>query len=230
MIVTTAETAGIVGAYEAIKILTNNGAMAATHVRPGQYGNAALVLAETAYRRLAEAAQPLSRPALDQCRVHSKKKEKRNLNIHAPVADNVRELSAAERLLNWTKRVKSKGYSGGGFVARLYAGILGLLAFLTTLVRGMLHGGDPESVLWSAWCSLLAFVLVGGVVGWFAGWIVEDTVRSRFAAAFSPAEGGRAAIGPSARGRRMTPKGAEMRKGFRGWGVDGNVTFAASSA
>jgi hypothetical protein len=66
----------------------------------------------------------------------------------------------------------------------------------------MLHGGDPESVLWSACGTLLAFALVGGVVGWFAAWIVEDAVRSRFAAAFSarqkaavPRSGHRPAVG-----------------------------------
>jgi len=58
-----------------------------------------------------------------------------------------------------------------------------MLAFTTSLVRGALHGGDPESVLWSAWCNLLAFMLVGAVVGWIAGWIVEDVVRNRLALA-----------------------------------------------
>ena len=70
-------------------------------------------------------------------------------------------------------------------MARLYAGILGLLAFLTILVRGMLHGGSPESVLWSAWCSLVVFMLIGGVLGWMAGWIVEDTIRNQFALAMT---------------------------------------------
>jgi hypothetical protein len=87
-------------------------------------------------------------------------------------------------------------------VARLYAGILGLLAFLTTLVRGLLHGGDPETVLWSAWYALLAFALLGGVVGRLATWIVEDAVRSQLAAAVSarqkgvaPPTGRRPAVG-----------------------------------
>jgi hypothetical protein len=64
-------------------------------------------------------------------------------------------------------------------VARLYAGILGLLAFLTILVRGLLHGVDPEWVIWSAWHHLLAFTLVGAAVGWMAGWIVEDAIRNQ---------------------------------------------------
>jgi hypothetical protein len=66
----------------------------------------------------------------------------------------------------------------------------------------MLHGSDPELVLWSAWCALLAFALLGGVVGRLAAWIVEDAVRSRFAAAFSarrkgvaPRSGHRPAVG-----------------------------------
>ena len=67
-------------------------------------------------------------------------------------------------------------------MAHTYAGILGPLAFLTSLARGVMHNGGTESVLWSAWCSLLVFVAVGYVVGWVAGKIVEDSVHSRIAA------------------------------------------------
>jgi hypothetical protein len=87
-------------------------------------------------------------------------------------------------------------------VARLYAGLLGLLAFLTILVRGILHRGDPEMVLWSAWCHLLAFALVGVVVGWLAGWIVEDAIRSRVATATA-----------ARRHVAMLPSGARPRVG-----------------
>ncbi len=67
-------------------------------------------------------------------------------------------------------------------MAHLYAGILGLLAFLTSVARGIIHGGGIESVLWAAWLSLLAFGVVGYTVGWLAERIVEDSVRGRILA------------------------------------------------
>lgn len=70
-----------------------------------------------------------------------------------------------------------------------YAGILGLLAFLTSSVRGLLHGGEVESVLLTAWLSLLAFAAIGGVVGWVAGRIVEESVRARIKDALATEEG-----------------------------------------
>ena len=76
-------------------------------------------------------------------------------------------------------------------MAHVYAGILGPLAFLTSLARGVLHGGGTESVLWTAWCSLLAFAAVGYVIGWVAGKTVEESVRGRISAqlaAEQPAE------------------------------------------
>jgi hypothetical protein len=67
-------------------------------------------------------------------------------------------------------------------VAHVYAGILGPLAFLTSLARGALHGGSTQSVLWTAWCSLLVFAAVGYLVGWVAGMTVEESVRGRISA------------------------------------------------
>jgi hypothetical protein len=67
-------------------------------------------------------------------------------------------------------------------VAHVYAGILGPLAFLTSLARGALHGGGTQSVLWTAWCSLLVFAAVGYLVGWVAGITVEESVRGRISA------------------------------------------------
>jgi len=83
-------------------------------------------------------------------------------------------------------------------VAHVYAGILGPLAFLTSLARGVMHGGGIESVLWTAWCSLLVFSAVGYAIGWVADWIVEDAVRGRISAelAAEPAKG------PAAEGGR----------------------------
>lgn len=67
-------------------------------------------------------------------------------------------------------------------MAHVYAGILGPLAFLTSLARGALHGGGTESVLWTGWCSLVAFAAVGYVIGWVAGKTVEESVRGRISA------------------------------------------------
>jgi hypothetical protein len=49
----------------------------------------------------------------------------------------------------------------------------------------LLHGGSSESVLESALVNLLAFAVVGGLVGIVAQKIVEDAVRSRYAAALN---------------------------------------------
>ena len=73
-------------------------------------------------------------------------------------------------------------------MAHLYAGILGLLAFLTSVVRGMIHDSAVGSVLWLAWLSLLAFGVIGYVVGWLAERIVEDSVRGRILAELAAEE------------------------------------------
>ncbi len=70
-------------------------------------------------------------------------------------------------------------------MARIYCGILGLLSFLTTLVRGWIHGGDAESILRTAWLNLLLFGIIGLVIGWIAGRIVEESVNARLAAELS---------------------------------------------
>ncbi len=67
-------------------------------------------------------------------------------------------------------------------MARDYAGILGLLAMLTSLARGVMHGGEAESVVPTAWCGLLLFSAIGYVVGWVAERTVADSVSERIAA------------------------------------------------
>jgi membrane protein implicated in regulation of membrane protease activity len=64
-------------------------------------------------------------------------------------------------------------------VARQYAGILGLLALMVSLVRGIFAGGASEATLWTAWLSLLAFTVLGAVIGWLAERIVRESVSSR---------------------------------------------------
>lgn len=77
-------------------------------------------------------------------------------------------------------------------MAQTYAGILGSLAFLTSLARGLIHFGGTESVLWSVWLSLLVFSVVGYLIGWVAEKIVEDSVRGRISAELAGEETARA--------------------------------------
>jgi len=63
-------------------------------------------------------------------------------------------------------------------VAPIYAGILGLLALLTSLAHGMIHAADCEAMLFGAWCSLLVFSALGYVIGSIAGRTVEESVNA----------------------------------------------------
>lgn len=67
-------------------------------------------------------------------------------------------------------------------MGRSYAGILGLLGFSACLVRGAVHGSGTHDTLFQAWASMLIFVAIGYVAGRLAGWMVEETVRSKAAA------------------------------------------------
>jgi hypothetical protein len=64
-------------------------------------------------------------------------------------------------------------------VGRIYGGILGLLAFLTILVRGWIHQSDSQGTLWTAWLGLMLFAAVGLIVGRVAGQIVQESVIGR---------------------------------------------------
>lgn len=63
-------------------------------------------------------------------------------------------------------------------MARIYAGILGPLAFLTVLAHGTIHAWRIDTILLTAWWSLLLFAAMGGVAGWMGGRIVEDSVET----------------------------------------------------
>ena len=63
-------------------------------------------------------------------------------------------------------------------MARIYAGILGPLALLTTIVHGILHARQEEAILLTAWWNLLLFAVVGAVIGWIAERTMEDSVST----------------------------------------------------
>lgn len=67
-------------------------------------------------------------------------------------------------------------------MARIYAGILGLVAFLTCLARGALHAWAAEKALLVAWTSLLVFAGLGSLIGWIAERIIEEDAHGRIAA------------------------------------------------
>ena len=64
-------------------------------------------------------------------------------------------------------------------MARLYAGILGLLALLTCLARGVMHGSDTASAVLGAWLGLMLFSAIGYVVGWMGEKTVAEAVSDR---------------------------------------------------
>jgi len=86
-------------------------------------------------------------------------------------------------------------------VAHSYAGILGPLAFLVSLARGMVHGGPADTVVWTAWSQLLVFTAIGYVLGWIAETVVDESVRSRIAAELGTENQPDRAVAPGAGGK-----------------------------
>ena len=73
-------------------------------------------------------------------------------------------------------------------MAKLYAGILGLLAFATCVVRGVVAGSGPESSLGTACLAMALFAAIGLVLGLVAQSTVEESVRQRVAAELAAEE------------------------------------------
>ena len=84
-------------------------------------------------------------------------------------------------------------------MARQYAGILGLLALMVSLMRGIVAGGASEAALWTAWLSLLAFTVLGGVIGWLAERIVRESVSSRILSELQEQKPAQPSASPQAR-------------------------------
>jgi len=65
-------------------------------------------------------------------------------------------------------------------MGRVYAGILGMVAFVTVLARGLIAGGGAESTLKFACLVLFGFAAMGWIIGSLAGWIVDESVQANF--------------------------------------------------
>jgi len=65
-------------------------------------------------------------------------------------------------------------------MGRLYAGILGPVAFVTTLARGLIDAVAAEPTLKIATLCLFAFAGIGYVAGQIAELVVGESVRARF--------------------------------------------------
>ena len=67
-------------------------------------------------------------------------------------------------------------------MGRSYAGVLGPVAFVTIVARGLLSGGGSQATLLHAWLALLVFAAIGSIVGRLASWIVQESVQDKVAA------------------------------------------------
>ncbi len=50
---------------------------------------------------------------------------------------------------------------------------------MVSLMRGIVAGGASQATLWTAWLGLLAFTVLGAVIGWLAERIVRESVSSQ---------------------------------------------------
>ena len=62
-------------------------------------------------------------------------------------------------------------------MGRTYAGILGTIAFLTVLGRGLIHGAEAVPTLRLASASLLVMAVLGAIVGRLAAWLIDQSIR-----------------------------------------------------
>lgn len=66
-------------------------------------------------------------------------------------------------------------------VGRRYAGLLGSLAFATTLFHGVLHNAGVQATVGRATAALAVFAVIGGILGLIAERTVEESVRTTLA-------------------------------------------------
>lgn len=73
-------------------------------------------------------------------------------------------------------------------MGRSYAGILGLTAFTTSVMRGAIAGHSPDAALLTATIFLFAFAAAGWIIGTIAESTVDQAVRTRFETELKAAE------------------------------------------
>lgn len=70
-------------------------------------------------------------------------------------------------------------------IGRCYAGVLGLIAFIATMFRGVANGASLEATVVTSCGCMFAFAAVGFLVGMAGQVVVGDAVRTRFLAELS---------------------------------------------
>lgn len=65
-------------------------------------------------------------------------------------------------------------------MGRIYAGTLGLLAFVTIIARGLIHNRADGSLMLYAAAAMFAFAAVGFLAGTIAQATVAEAVRRQF--------------------------------------------------
>ena len=72
-------------------------------------------------------------------------------------------------------------------MGRTYAGVLGTLAMVTVVARGLIHGGGVELTLKSASLCLFLFAAIGWIIGLLADQAIEDAARRKLSGELSAA-------------------------------------------
>ncbi len=65
-------------------------------------------------------------------------------------------------------------------MARTYAGLLGLIAFVTIMIRCAIHGANIDNTIWSAFIAMVVWAALGWVFAWIAERIVVESVQRSF--------------------------------------------------
>ena len=73
-------------------------------------------------------------------------------------------------------------------MGRIFAGTLGLLAFITMLARGMTSGSAGGSLMLCAVVSMFAFAGIGWIAGTIAQSTIDEAVRRQFDAEVAASE------------------------------------------
>ena len=62
-------------------------------------------------------------------------------------------------------------------MGKFYAGFLGLVAFMTSVARGLIHGGGTESIVKVSVVCFFVFGVIGMLIGRVAERTVDESVR-----------------------------------------------------